>query len=74
MHINIVTQTSTRQCVLPVTEEVVRELHRSGVPCAIVRPAVVGAVAYDPCPGYFGNTTAGMTAVILGYATGVVQI
>lgn len=53
-----------------MTEEVARELHLSGVPTAVVRPAIVAAVAYDPCPGYFGNTIAGPTALVLAYASG----
>lgn len=53
-----------------MTEQLMRDLHKAGVPVTIVRPAIVGAVAYEPCPGYFGNTIAGVTAMILAYATG----
>ena len=35
----------------------------------IVRPSIVGAVAYEPCPGWVGNTS-GFTALILGAASG----
>ncbi|KAK9806489.1 hypothetical protein WJX73_002497 [Symbiochloris irregularis] len=55
-----------------MTELAVRDLHRSGGPCTIVRPTIVGAVSYDPCPGYFGNTVAGPTAIFVGYATATV--
>ncbi|KAK9791370.1 hypothetical protein WJX73_001101 [Symbiochloris irregularis] len=54
-----------------MTEEVIRDLHRAGVPCTIVRPSIVGAVAKHPCPGYFGNTTSGLVALFLGYSTGM---
>ena len=36
---------------------------------SIVRPSIVGALAYAPFPGYFGNT-AGVTAAILAFASG----
>ena len=35
----------------------------------IVRPSIVGAVAYEPCPGWVGNSS-GFTALILGAASG----
>ncbi|KAK9791374.1 hypothetical protein WJX73_003514 [Symbiochloris irregularis] len=54
-----------------MTEEVIRDLHRAGVPCTIVRPSAVGAVANSPCPGYFGHTVSILVALFLGYSTGM---
>ena len=36
----------------------------------IVRPSIVGSVAYAPFPGWIGNTS-GFTALILGAAAGI---
>ena len=45
-----------------------KPLAREGRLC-IVRPSIVGAVAFEPCPGYIGNCS-GFTALILGAASG----
>ncbi|KAK9820154.1 hypothetical protein WJX72_006750 [[Myrmecia] bisecta] len=53
-----------------LTERMVME--RDGKPCpvCIVRPALCGAVAKVPCPGYIGNAS-GATSAILAVATGL---
>jgi fatty acyl-CoA reductase len=50
-------------------EGVVADMHRDGLPVAIVRPTVVGAIAQQPLPGYFGNA-GGVTAATLAFASG----
>lgn len=53
-----------------MAEMVVRDLHRTGLPCTVVRPSVIGSVAYDPLPGYFGGAKSAPIALFLGCATG----
>ncbi|KAL3144875.1 Fatty acyl-CoA reductase 2 [Trebouxia sp. C0009 RCD-2024] len=53
-----------------LTERMVLEHHQAPFPVCIVRPALCGAVAGLPCPGYIGNTS-GATAAILAVATGI---
>ena len=53
-----------------MAEELLADHHAAGTfRVSIVRPSIVGALAYAPLPGYFGNT-AGVTAAALAFATG----
>ena len=53
-----------------MTELMLSELHSPSFKVAIVRPSIIGPTAYNPQPGYFGNS-AGLTASILAFASGV---
>ena len=52
-----------------LTERLVAASHCASVPISIVRPAIVGAVAMAPVPGYIGNSS-GATGFILAYGSG----
>lgn len=54
-----------------MAEQLIAEYHNVKFPVCIVRPSVVGAIAGQPSPGYFGNT-AGSTALFLAYGLGKV--
>ena len=56
-----------------LAEDLVAELHASGrVTACIVRPSIIGANAYGPSSGYFGNT-AGPTSLTLAFASGMAR-
>ena len=56
-----------------LAEDLVAELHAAGrVTACIVRPSIVGANAYGPSAGYFGNT-AGPTSLTLAFASGMAR-
>ena len=50
-------------------EDLLVQLHCQDFPVCILRPTIVGAIAYHPVPGYFGNA-AGLTSATLAFATG----
>ncbi len=51
-------------------EELLEELHSSSAyRTSFVRPTMIGPIAFEPLPGYFGNT-GGMTATVLAFASG----
>lgn len=52
-----------------MTEQLISEYHNQKFPVCIVRPSLVGSIAYHPTPGYFGNS-AGSTAYLLAYGMG----
>jgi alcohol-forming fatty acyl-CoA reductase len=56
-----------------LAEDLVAELHAAGrITACIVRPSIVGANAYGPSSGYFGNT-AGPTSLTLAFASGMAR-
>jgi fatty acyl-CoA reductase len=55
-----------------MAEDLVTDLHMVKFPVSIVRPSIIGCLAYSPVPGYFGNA-AGLTNMILAFASGVAQ-
>ncbi|GMH35777.1 hypothetical protein BSKO_03645 [Bryopsis sp. KO-2023] len=42
-----------------MTEELVNDYFKNGLPCTIVRPSLITGVAKDPYPGYIGNLAGG---------------
>lgn len=52
-----------------MAEDLVTDLHLRPFPVSIVRPSIIGCLAYSPVPGYFGNA-AGLTNMILAFASG----
>jgi Male sterility protein len=52
-----------------MAEDLVTDLHLKPFPVSIVRPSIIGCLAYSPVPGYFGNA-AGLTNMILAFASG----
>eukprot|EP00884_Botryococcus_braunii_P005665 jgi/Botrbrau1/1509/Bobra.178_3s0060.2 len=53
-----------------MTEQLISEYHHTKFPVCIVRPSLVGSIAHQPAPGYFGNS-AGSTAYLLAYGMGI---
>lgn len=52
-----------------LTEELVNDYHRSGLPCCIIRPSLVTCIEKDPYPGYIGNL-AGLGGIVLAFGYG----
>lgn len=53
-----------------MAECLLADAHSAGrMRVAIVRPSVIGCLAYSPLPGYFGNA-AGVTSATLAFASG----
>lgn len=50
-------------------EDLLEQLHCPEFPVCILRPAIIGAIAHHPVPGYFGNA-AWLTLATLAFATG----
>eukprot|EP00884_Botryococcus_braunii_P019626 jgi/Botrbrau1/6347/Bobra.0098s0006.1 len=55
-----------------MAEDLVTDLHLHPFPVSIVRPSIIGCLAYSPVPGYFGNA-AGLTNMILAFASGMAR-
>lgn len=52
-----------------MTEELVADHYKNGLPCCIIRPSLVTNVEKDPYPGYLGNL-AGMAGIVLAFGYG----
>lgn len=53
-----------------MAECLLADAHAAGrMRVAIVRPSVIGSIAYSPLPGYFGNS-AGVPSAILAFSSG----
>lgn len=52
-----------------LAEHLVAEFYCGGLPIAVVRPSMTGAIASEPLPGYIGNR-GGVTGVTMAYAVG----
>ncbi|KAK9907611.1 hypothetical protein WJX75_006988 [Coccomyxa subellipsoidea] len=56
-----------------MAECLLADAHAAGrMRVAIVRPSVIGSIAYSPLPGYFGNS-AGVPSAILAFSSGMAR-